>query len=215
VNQPPATAPWERQPGEGTAWYSRFHDHYLLLPATSRSVEAAFRDWRQKVAKGRSRRPPPGWYQAAQRWSWNDRAAAWDAKLQAERLESFAEEIRKLDKKHKDILKLAFGPVVKRLSQVSPEDLTVEQALRWSRDLIMTERILYNQPISVEAHQHQGYDGGPVQTVNGHVVSTHADPDPAYLAEVLNILAQRNALPPEPMPPGDGLDGGDEAAVTA
>jgi hypothetical protein len=141
------------------------------------------------------------WRETAKRQEWAARAAAWDADRQAQRLETAAEEVRKAQERQRLQVRHLFNQVIKAGQRIDPDKLSAEQVFRWTERLVVLERLLYGQPMSVEQVRHAGPEGGPVQTVNGHVVSTHSDPDPAYLAQVLAILAAHGGLS-EPAAPG-------------
>ena len=70
----PDTQPWLRQSDENNRWYSRFLAYLALGPG--RSVRATYN---QEKGNETSRQATPAWRQAAQRFDWERRAAAYDA----------------------------------------------------------------------------------------------------------------------------------------
>lgn len=66
---------WQRQPGEPGKWYSRFEVYRLLGP--NRTIEEAYR--LVAHAEGlRGAHPGASWTEIRKRWSWRQRAEAWD-----------------------------------------------------------------------------------------------------------------------------------------
>ena len=71
---------WTRQAGEPARWYTRFETFRNL--GTARTLEAAFRRCAEEEGLAGTR-PGAAWYGTAERWSWDERAAAWDAAKRA------------------------------------------------------------------------------------------------------------------------------------
>jgi len=82
---------WEQQPGESRLWYTRFRA-WLVDPR--RSLLGVYRaEWEaqvsKKAGKGGKRRDfrakgvPGSWQKTIQQWRWAERAAAYDAHLDA------------------------------------------------------------------------------------------------------------------------------------
>ena len=74
---------WDRQPGEGNQWFSRFEKFRLLGPG--RSILAAYTQEREEKASRSSKKlekkpqnSSEGWRKAAKEWNWVTRAEAWD-----------------------------------------------------------------------------------------------------------------------------------------
>lgn len=75
---------WEHWPGEPMLWFKRF-EHYRLM--TDRSLTGAYRTWQERrhELSGRSgpiyKSAPCHWVRAAHKWSWKERAEAWDVSV--------------------------------------------------------------------------------------------------------------------------------------
>jgi hypothetical protein len=65
--------PWQQLPGENTRWYSRFSQYLQLGP--TRSIREVYR---LEKRSSTSISPGASWFQAAQRYDWQTRAAAYD-----------------------------------------------------------------------------------------------------------------------------------------
>jgi hypothetical protein len=70
-------ATWKKQPNEPTLWFRRF-DHFRLME--DRTIPAAYRE----LTHDDENNTPGNWYKYAKKWQWENRAAAWDAHLDAE-----------------------------------------------------------------------------------------------------------------------------------
>jgi hypothetical protein len=66
--------PWDRQPGENSVWYGRFRE-YLL----HRQLLPIYNAERGRAGKSPLSSTPAAWKQAKERFSWEERAIAWDA----------------------------------------------------------------------------------------------------------------------------------------
>lgn len=87
---------WEKQPGESPLWYNRFFRFYLMVPI-SRSVRNAWilneieKYGDPGKAQEHARRPTPKeWDAASHKYSWRERAAAYDKDQQRQALETVA-----------------------------------------------------------------------------------------------------------------------------
>lgn len=72
--------PWARQPDEPLLWFRRFERFRLMEP--NRSIAAIFQQ--EELAKNREKprtKPTGDWYEQAQKFQWEERAAAWDASV--------------------------------------------------------------------------------------------------------------------------------------
>jgi len=93
--------PWQPMPGENQRWYQRFVQYVAM--GAARSVRGVYNAEQRHLGKGteRSRAVPASWTQAAKRFEWQRRAAAFDAherqRLLAAGNASDLERIAKLD----------------------------------------------------------------------------------------------------------------------
>lgn len=86
---------WERMEGEPDRWYRRYERFRLMEPV--RSIAAVFREEETEKNREKPRTVPTGdWYEMANRWRWEERAAAWDAHLDAEIEKTIAAERKKI-----------------------------------------------------------------------------------------------------------------------
>jgi len=73
---------WERQPGEPSLWYNRFHA--FKLSGKRRAVLAIYNRERAEAGESGKKRTPGSWDDAVIRWRWRERAEAFDASIRAE-----------------------------------------------------------------------------------------------------------------------------------
>lgn len=79
-----ANKPWDRQENEPARWFLRFRRY--LAAGHTRSVNAIYEAERQeKAEKSRNNRAGETWYQAARRYQWKERAAAYDDEVQEQK----------------------------------------------------------------------------------------------------------------------------------
>jgi hypothetical protein len=78
-----SVCPWHKQNGEPAVWHARFVAAWLpQMPGRlhGRTVEEAWRLWRQSTAgrHSRARRPGREWHRAAAKYNWHERGDAYD-----------------------------------------------------------------------------------------------------------------------------------------
>lgn len=66
---------WKRLPDEVAVWFARFEQYRIIGPA--RSIDEAYRRV-SGLHRLSGKRPGQAWYQAAERYRWQERAEAWD-----------------------------------------------------------------------------------------------------------------------------------------
>lgn len=193
--------PWERQAGESAAWFHRFHDFYMLA-GPNRSIEGAWKKWRETDAKGReslAKRPNRLWYNAASTQKWEERAASWDERELLAKRENLADSTRKMQEKHVLHLRNIFNKVILAGQKVNWDSITPGQVISFTAQLIHLERLVAGEPVSVERVQHTGADGGPIRQAVAQSVFT---PTPEFMAQTMELLAKHGAF--------DGDEGGDD-----
>lgn len=96
------TTPWSQLPDETALWYRRFERFRLMEPV--RSIPLVYREEKQSQSekkRGKTKSAPQTepdgtWYEMAKLWQWEARAAAWDAKLDADLEQEIAAERKKI-----------------------------------------------------------------------------------------------------------------------
>ncbi len=158
------SAAWEQQGPESDLWYSRFHDHYLIL-GPERSLEQAYRKYRESqqetgidpVSRRPTRKLPGSWRAACAKWRWLERARAYDDQQRAQLRKAQYEAIKKANERHQGSLRAAFAKVLQRLQSISPEDFTATQTINHLLALIDKERQVLGMPLQIEL-THKGAD---------------------------------------------------------
>ena len=112
--------PWHRMPKEPNTWYDRFVTYYLTMPATRRSIDAAYR---QSSAKARKAKQASGaWYRHAKAWQWMERAEAYDADQRAQLLKAIEEERLEDRRRRIDVMKAVRTRLVQALRELDPTE---------------------------------------------------------------------------------------------
>ena len=110
--------PWHRRPKEPNVWYDRFVNHYLTIPATRRSIDAAFRSAQAPTSK--AKQASGAWYRSAKAWSWIQRAEAYDADQRQKLLAAYEEERLEDRRRRLDVMKAARAKLVQALKSLDP-----------------------------------------------------------------------------------------------
>lgn len=128
VNTP---QPWERQPEEGVKAYDAFIK-YRDMPKAERSI--------REVAKGldKSRNLIGRW---SSKYSWVDRAAAWDAELDRKARDAQVEEIKEMRKKHVKIAEAMLVKAAKALARLPEDEINAMDISRMVDTASKLERI--------------------------------------------------------------------------
>jgi hypothetical protein len=190
--------PWVQQPGESGAAFRAFSVYRDMGPC--RTVVEAYR---QTKGKPSARQAAGTWNAWAARWRWAERARTYDAHLDRVALAARAEAVARLQEKHKFQLRHLFNQAIRAGQQLDPDRMTPEQVLRFTEKVIILERLVHGQPVTIEQVRSAGLDGGVLRQVSGHVI-VPPDPDPAYLAEVMRILSGAGAPDGAAAPAGKG-----------
>jgi hypothetical protein len=203
--------PWERQPGEPDRAFAAFC-LYRDAGAADRSLDGVGRQVHGTRA-GRKRGATGRVQHWSARWSWVARARAYDAHQDRLAREAREEAVRKVEEKHVLQLKHLFNQVIKAGQKADFERMSIEQIFRWSERLIIMERLVHGQPVTIEQVRHAGPEGGVMRSVQAHAVATPADPDPASIAQVMQILIAsgvpcEDAPAPDPAGPDENKAGG-------
>lgn len=87
--------PWLQQEGEPALWFRRFDRYRLMWPV--RKIASVFQAEQTEKNREKPRTIPTGdWYEMANEWRWEERAAAWDAYMDAELEKTIAAERKKI-----------------------------------------------------------------------------------------------------------------------
>lgn len=119
---PKTAKPWDRGTNEPSKWYGRFI--YYLEQGSERTLELAHSLWWDSTnasihrKRGKPKRPPITWYEAAREWKWKARAAAWDDNNQAAVLQEAARAQEDMIRRH---LKIALSLI--QLGVVNLQDM--------------------------------------------------------------------------------------------
>lgn len=115
--------PWDRmmEQGESAKWFSRF-DRFRLMKPWERSIAAVFHEENsKKLEKTRKNQEPDGtWYKFAQRWKWEERAAAWDKYRLDERDKQIAAE-------EAEVLRKGYALKHERIKALNEKALNAEE----------------------------------------------------------------------------------------
>lgn len=111
------TRPWDKLPHEPALWWERFDKHYRALGAEA-SLLSAYKAWskaQDKKGNPRATSAPTSWRDAATRWAWESRTAAWVAHQAEERRRLEAEAINKSREQRIAILNATFSKSLEAL----------------------------------------------------------------------------------------------------
>jgi hypothetical protein len=154
---------WEPLPGEPARWYGRFERFRLAGP--TRSLLATF-NAEQSERQGTKRRCVPGaWVQAACRWRWRERAAAWDDHDQRQARAAHAAKVNEMNERHVQAARGLQAKALERLRALRPEELQPAHVLRYLAEAAKLERTALGESEEVRPPEpavgHDG-DGGPL-----------------------------------------------------
>jgi hypothetical protein len=155
-------APWERWPGESAKAYVAFCLFRDLGPR--RSLDAASRRYHHP---GPEAPPPPGgrlprasgtirrW---AQRWSWVERARAWDQETERLQQVEHLAAIQEMAQRHAKEALLMQNKAIERLRQLRPEELGARETLAFLVEAAKLERLARGEPTERVTQEHHFND---------------------------------------------------------
>lgn len=141
---------WERQRGESVRAFHAF-TLYRDLPPRERSLRrvAGLLYGDTRATNGR-RKSVPGRIQAwATRWSWAERAAAWDAELERHARNAAIEAIEEMRRRHAQEAVALQERALKRLREMRPEELSPRDVLLFIVEAAKLERMSRGEPETV------------------------------------------------------------------
>lgn len=207
--------PWNNQPNEPMVWFERFDKFYRPLGA-ERSLLSAYRAWKkveksQKTAqkseivrnspKKSDEKPPklptsvpPTWREAAVRWRWESRAAAWDKAQAAERRQAELQAIQKSRDQRISLLNVTFNKALTALGGVQTHGRPLGEVTNAVRVVVQELRQEYRllEEIAAPAGKGQGGEGIPGWGDMGDL------PEEELTAVLRNLMVAeslRNTLP--------------------
>jgi hypothetical protein len=148
-------------PGENARWFSRFSKYIEMGPL--RSVHAVYTSENEKVveSRGKSRKTPGDWYDAAHRFNWTKRAEAYDAWRRKEvftyRNAQDTERVRKLD----EIIEQLHERVLTMLQSAMSEERFNEKLL--AQYLAALDLMAKHVGGYVQRLEHTGKNGGKIE----------------------------------------------------
>jgi len=127
--------PWERQEGESPHAFEAFVTYRDLGP--SRSLSKAVK----KLNKNKTTLAE--W---SSQWSWVERCAAWEAKLDAERRQATLDEVREMQIRHVGFAQSMQNKLAARLNTLDPDNIPLQSVPNWLEVAVRTERLSRDVP---------------------------------------------------------------------
>jgi hypothetical protein len=197
---------WEQREGESGLWYDRMYRWYFPLGPSRRSINEAYRRFREQAQSGVDPGPPsraPGsWRQAATIHEWAARARSWDAEQRRIEQEAHAEIVKKANERHLAIVRSRTNAWLKVISSPEREarwrTMSLAEERQWMVELIRQDRLLLSQPIAIEETRTPVADqgvGSPATLPDLEV--NRFDPSPEMMAAVLRIYDAHVTEPPQ------------------
>ena len=127
---------WNRHPGETAKAFHAF-THYLVMPVSERSIDAAHAqhkrdcDGEQMRSKRGARRGASRWMQWSAANDWILRVAAHDSDLARRRRARMAAELERAQDDAVSMARVILGKVVQRLGTLKVEDLPIASLHHW------------------------------------------------------------------------------------
>jgi hypothetical protein len=217
--------PWDRYPEEPYVWFSRFHDHYMMI-GPERTLDEAYRRYQaaeaakardQQVQSGHNvgRRPPPkrapgSWRARAESWSWASRAKSWDDDERNRVRKAHFEALKKMNAQHQTAAGAFFNKGMLQLNAIDWANLKLSaQYVNLMSQVINLQRLVMGMPVGVEVtHKH----GQPGESIDHERAIQEASEEsakrfeasPEMYAAVLEVLAAHEVKPePESATPLD------------
>jgi hypothetical protein len=159
------TQPWERLPGEPDKAWLAFRIFRDIGPKRSYD-ETARRYYAPNEAAGeehsgrKKSRAGSSIKRWAHQWSWNERAAAFDAYLDREEIAAQIEERREMARRHVKQAKALQFKAIERLAKMDPDELGPQDVLRYLVEATKLERLALGEPTERVEEEHKG--GGDV-----------------------------------------------------
>jgi hypothetical protein len=138
----PVQHPWQQLPGETDKAYQAFVVYRNLEPDERSLARVGSELVKSRTLLSR-------W---SAKWSWVERARAWDNYQEVRRLEKRIQEKQAMDEEHLKIVRHARKFAVAALTKSDPDTLlnNVQELRMWITELIKFERLIMGEPESIE-----------------------------------------------------------------
>jgi hypothetical protein len=196
--------PWEQQPKEPARWHGRFHDNYLVS-GTERSIDEAFRAFKTrerndgKPAHGRA---PGAWHEIAKKWSWIERARAYDADQRRRIRDEHFRLVKETQRKHRILLDSAIYKFAKGFQHTEAVGLSFPQYVALLTQLVNLDRLVMGLPLTIEQVQSRFGKIDDESTENEQAtIAANVDARLGFTnsdyAEIISIMATNGAFDDE------------------
>lgn len=139
------TAPWERQPGEPLRAY-RLFTLYRDMPPEERSYLRVTQVLDASRGKKVTRtQPSPYIREIGRKWRWVERALAWDEEVDRRRREAALRAAEEMARRHVALLQNVQLIAAERLHAMKPEELSVNEVLRYLLESMRMERTIVQE----------------------------------------------------------------------
>lgn len=165
--------PWDQQPGESAAMFSRYTAYQNL--GRARTVRTIAEQW------GKS---PKYLHQIAWRHLWKMRARAFDDEQDRLFMEQLTVERRRMVDEHLKLSRGMLSKVARRLQSLDPDELTPADLHRWAATLTQIQARVLGEPTQTVAVQ-----GGPPGAPPVEIAAVAGDPEAQR--ERFTILRER------------------------
>ena len=131
--------------------------HYRDLPPTRRSLDRAYSLCRMTCRPGEPASTSalvllaasPTWKRWKKQFLWTDRAADYDAAIEAETRSSAILARREMHERHAEIAKICIDKIVVRLESLNPDELSAGALICWLEKAAAVERAARGVPTSI------------------------------------------------------------------
>lgn len=165
--------PWEKQIGESREAFAAFV-HY-------RDMEGRRSILRTADDLGKNRILIERW---SKKWSWRDRAHAWDDQLDYEVRLAKKSAIIKANLRHASLARSFQDKIVERMAKLNPNDLAPHNLPSWLQVAVATER----QALGMAANVTELQEAAKDPNKNPNVRAALADPEIVAILDRLNQL---------------------------
>lgn len=192
----PAAVPpvaWARQPGEGPRAYAAFCGYRDMGPRERTLKKAAALAYGTQQGLHGVPSVKPGQLRNVEEWSrrysWVDRAQAWDDLLDTKGLMARIKAVQAMNRRHAIAARAMFGSALRRLEQTAQSShlMSWDGVRRWLKDTILLERLIRGAVPGAGHPQRQHSERPPAEdtTVQQFDLGVLSDEEQATLARLL------------------------------